>query len=111
MSPAASAVRSSWSSSREPASSRRQGGGHSREDRRLVVRYLDANLPRITISIGVAAFPHSGDNPQAVMKAADEALIGPRTPGATGSSCRRRGQRSQAPLRRLRASRERLLSA
>ena len=40
----------------------------------VVVRYLDANLPRITISIGVAAFPHSGDNPQAVMKAADEAL-------------------------------------
>ena len=40
----------------------------------LVVRYLDANLPRITISIGVAAFPQAGNNPQAVMKAADEAL-------------------------------------
>jgi diguanylate cyclase (GGDEF)-like protein len=40
----------------------------------LVVRYLDGNLPRITISIGVATFPQSGDNPQAVMKAADEAL-------------------------------------
>jgi diguanylate cyclase (GGDEF)-like protein len=40
----------------------------------LVVRYVDANLPRITISIGVAAFPQSGDNPQAVLKAADEAL-------------------------------------
>ena len=40
----------------------------------LVVRYVDGNLPRITISIGVAAFPGSGDNPQAVLKAADEAL-------------------------------------
>ena len=40
----------------------------------LVVRYVDANLPRITISIGVAAFPQSGDNPQAVLKSADDAL-------------------------------------
>jgi diguanylate cyclase (GGDEF)-like protein len=40
----------------------------------LVVRYVDANLPRITISIGVAAFPQAGDNPQAVLKAADDAL-------------------------------------
>ena len=40
----------------------------------LVVRYVDANLPRVTISIGVAAFPQSGDNFQGVMKAADEAL-------------------------------------
>jgi diguanylate cyclase (GGDEF)-like protein len=40
----------------------------------LVVRYLDRNLPRITVSIGVAAFPESGDNPQLVLKAADEAM-------------------------------------
>ncbi len=40
----------------------------------LIVRYVEANLPRITISIGVAAFPCSGDSPQAVLKAADEAL-------------------------------------
>jgi diguanylate cyclase (GGDEF)-like protein len=40
----------------------------------LIVRYVDGNLPRITISIGVAAFPGSGDSPQAVLKAADEAL-------------------------------------
>lgn len=40
----------------------------------LVVRYVDGNLPRITISVGVAAFPCSGDSPQAVLKAADEAL-------------------------------------
>jgi diguanylate cyclase (GGDEF)-like protein len=40
----------------------------------LSVRYLDHNLPRITISVGVAAFPEAGDNPQSVLKAADDAL-------------------------------------
>jgi len=40
----------------------------------IVVRYLEKNLPRITVSIGVAAFPDVGDNPQAVLKAADQAL-------------------------------------
>jgi len=40
----------------------------------IVVRYLEKDLPRITVSIGVAAFPGAGDNPQAVLKAADEAL-------------------------------------
>jgi diguanylate cyclase (GGDEF)-like protein len=40
----------------------------------IIVRYLDKNLPRITVSIGVAVFPDAGDNPQAVLKAADEAL-------------------------------------
>ena len=38
------------------------------------MRYLEGNLPRITISVGVAAFPIAGDNPLAVLKAADEAL-------------------------------------
>ena len=37
----------------------------------IVVRYLEKNLPRITISIGVAAFPASGDSPQAVNPSAD----------------------------------------
>jgi predicted signal transduction protein with EAL and GGDEF domain len=40
----------------------------------LMVRYVDGNLPRVTISIGVAAYPGSGDSPQSVLKAADEAL-------------------------------------
>jgi len=40
----------------------------------IVVRYLEKNLPRITVSIGVAVFPDAGDNPQAVLKAADQAL-------------------------------------
>ena len=40
----------------------------------LIVRYVDGNLPKITISTGVAAFPDCGDNPPAVLKAADDAL-------------------------------------
>jgi diguanylate cyclase (GGDEF)-like protein len=40
----------------------------------LVVRYIDRVLPRITISVGIASFPDCGDNPQAVLRAADEAL-------------------------------------
>lgn len=40
----------------------------------LSVRYLESNLPRITISVGVAAFPAAGDTPEGVLKAADEAL-------------------------------------
>jgi diguanylate cyclase (GGDEF)-like protein len=39
-----------------------------------VVRHLDRNLPRVTASIGVAAFPDCGDNPEAIISAADEAL-------------------------------------
>jgi diguanylate cyclase (GGDEF)-like protein len=40
----------------------------------LTVRYLDSALPKVTMSIGVAAYPQSGDNPQDVLKAADDAL-------------------------------------
>ncbi len=40
----------------------------------IALRYLDRNLPRITVSIGVAAFPSCGDNPEAVIRAADAAL-------------------------------------
>jgi len=40
----------------------------------LMVNYLDKPLPRITASIGVASFPEAGDTPEAVLRAADEAL-------------------------------------
>jgi diguanylate cyclase (GGDEF)-like protein len=40
----------------------------------LEVPYLGMHLPRITVSIGVAAFPNCGDNPQVVLRAADAAL-------------------------------------
>lgn len=40
----------------------------------IVVRYADGNLPRVTISIGVASFPEFGNSPMEVLKAADDAL-------------------------------------
>jgi len=40
----------------------------------LTIRYLGRTLPKTTISVGVAAFPEFGDTPEAVIKAADEAL-------------------------------------
>ena len=50
----------------------------------IVVRYLDRNLPRISVSIGVAAFPNSGDHPEALIRAADEALYAAK---ANGRNC------------------------
>jgi diguanylate cyclase (GGDEF)-like protein len=50
----------------------------------LIVRYADGNLPRITMSIGVASFPNVGENPMAVLKAADEALYAAK---AAGRNC------------------------
>jgi diguanylate cyclase (GGDEF)-like protein len=47
----------------------------------VTVRYLDGILPRITISVGIAAFPNAGDNPQAVLKVADEALYQAKADG------------------------------
>jgi PleD family two-component response regulator len=47
----------------------------------LVVRYLEKNLPRITISIGVAVFPEAGENPEALLKAADGALYRAKAEG------------------------------
>jgi diguanylate cyclase (GGDEF)-like protein len=47
----------------------------------LVIHYLDRILPRITISVGIAAFPHCGENPPAVIKAADEALYAAKENG------------------------------
>ena len=40
----------------------------------VTVRYTDTSLPRVTISIGVASYPHCGSTPTEVLKAADEAL-------------------------------------
>jgi predicted signal transduction protein with EAL and GGDEF domain len=47
----------------------------------LSVRYLDEQLPRITISVGVAAFPLHGSTPQAVLRAADQALYEAKAEG------------------------------
>ncbi len=40
----------------------------------LSVRYAEGNLPKITISVGIATYPHSGSTPVEVLKVADEAL-------------------------------------
>ncbi len=40
----------------------------------ISVRYAEGVLPKVTVSIGVAAFPKSGNNPMEVLKVADEAL-------------------------------------
>ena len=40
----------------------------------IQVRYLESNLPRVSVSIGVAAFPQHGKDPTAVLRSADEAL-------------------------------------
>ncbi len=40
----------------------------------LSVHYMESVLPKITVSIGVASYPQSGDNPQTILKAADDAL-------------------------------------
>lgn len=38
------------------------------------VQHMGRELPQVTVSIGVAAFPADGDSPQALLHAADEAL-------------------------------------
>jgi len=40
----------------------------------LTIRYADGQLPRVTISAGVAAFPEAGANLMDILKRADEAL-------------------------------------
>jgi diguanylate cyclase (GGDEF)-like protein len=47
----------------------------------LIVRYLDRDLPRITVSIGVATFPQAGDSPSTVFRVADEALYRAKAAG------------------------------
>lgn len=50
----------------------------------LTVRYGEATLPQITISIGVADYPGHGAQPQDVIRAADEALYAAK---ANGRNC------------------------
>ena len=45
-----------------------------REVEAMRVRHMDRELPRVTVSIGVATFPADGDTPEVLMRAADEAL-------------------------------------
>lgn len=38
------------------------------------VQHMGRELPQVTVSIGVATFPANGNTPEALMRAADEAL-------------------------------------
>ncbi len=40
----------------------------------MPVRYMDGFLPRVTISVGISAYPGSGLQPQDLLRRADEAL-------------------------------------
>jgi diguanylate cyclase (GGDEF)-like protein len=48
---------------------------------RLSVRYANNNLPRITISVGVAAYPEFGGAPMEVLNVADTALYSAKRSG------------------------------
>ncbi|WP_209011032.1 diguanylate cyclase [Labrenzia sp. PHM005] len=47
----------------------------------ITVRYGEKNLPRITISLGVAAHPKHGTMPQELIKSADDALYASKAGG------------------------------
>jgi diguanylate cyclase (GGDEF)-like protein len=47
----------------------------------LVIRYGDHNLPRVTISLGVATAPGDGSEPQSLLAAADSALYRAKSAG------------------------------
>jgi len=59
--------------------------GKAEELRRAIqsvaVRYGERNLPRITISLGVATYPEHGLTPQELMKSADNALYDAKARG------------------------------
>ena len=47
----------------------------------MVIRYGDHNLPRVTLSLGVASFPEAGSEPQAILASADTALYRAKNEG------------------------------
>ena len=54
----------------------RSGGVHE-----LTLKYDGHNLGAITISLGVAAFPEHGTTPDALIRAADQALYDAKSRG------------------------------
>jgi diguanylate cyclase (GGDEF)-like protein len=47
----------------------------------MVVRYLEQDLPHVTVSVGIATFPEAGASPQSVLRAADMALYRAKAAG------------------------------
>lgn len=68
-----------------PGCSGEQAAARANEMRQRVeelrIRYRDLDLPRVTISAGVATFPQCGQNTQELMRAADTALYAAKEAG------------------------------
>jgi diguanylate cyclase (GGDEF)-like protein len=58
----------------------------------LSVKYLDRTLPRITISVGIAAFPDAGNSIDTILKIADEALYRAKENGRNRVEFARHGE-------------------
>lgn len=63
---------------------------------RVTVRYADGDLPRITISVGVATYPNAGSAPLEVLKVADTALYEAKRKGRNRVEMSRSGKDSIA---------------
>lgn len=68
-----------------PGCSTEQAAARANEMRQRVeelrIRYRDQDLPRMTISAGVASYPQSGQTTQDLLRAADEALYAAKDAG------------------------------
>ena len=53
----------------------------------LIIRYGDQNLPRVTISLGVATLPGDGLDSQSLLSAADAALYRAKAGGRNKVAC------------------------
>ncbi|WP_417471564.1 diguanylate cyclase [Luteimonas mephitis] len=51
------------------------------------VQHMGRELPRVTVSIGVAAFPAHGDSPESLLRVADEALYRAKHNGRNRVEC------------------------
>ncbi len=61
----------------------------------MSVRYMDGILPKVTISIGVSAYPDSALQPQELLRRADEALYRAKE---SGRNCVRRDRDAGGPV-------------
>ncbi len=53
----------------------------------LVIRYAESNLPRVTVSVGVASYPSSGESLAELLKVADQGLYEAKRGGRNRIVC------------------------